>query len=115
MSLCTRCLEREATPIGDLCRSCRYYTRSEPKLAADDLRHGTRNGYINVGCRCGPCTLANSQAIFEWRRRTGRTKPRLARGRTHGIRSTYTKGCRCDECRRAEADYRRDYRKRSAS
>jgi len=29
----------------------------------------------------------------------------------HGTRSRYRKGCRCDACRRAEATYRRNYRK----
>lgn len=28
----------------------------------------------------------------------------------HGTRSRYRKGCRCDECRRAETAYRRRYR-----
>jgi hypothetical protein len=27
MSVCVRCAERDSTPIGDLCRACRYYTR----------------------------------------------------------------------------------------
>ena len=33
-------------------------------------------------------------------------------GRTHGIRSTYVHGCRCDACREAEREYRRTYRAR---
>ncbi len=31
----------------------------------------------------------------------------------HGMRSTYAAGCRCDGCRRAEREYRRDLRKRA--
>lgn len=30
----------------------------------------------------------------------------------HGTRSRYTAGCRCMECRRAEADYARDYKRK---
>ena len=36
-------------------------------------------------------------------------------GRTHGRRSTYVHGCRCDACREAERVYRRDYRARQAA
>lgn len=28
----------------------------------------------------------------------------------HGTRARYRKGCRCDECRAAERDYRAEYR-----
>ena len=31
---------------------------------------------------------------------------------THGVRSTYNAGCRCDPCRRAEREYRRALRHR---
>lgn len=30
------------------------------RLDADDPRHGTVNGYSNLGCRCPPCNDANS-------------------------------------------------------
>lgn len=29
----------------------------------------------------------------------------------HGTRSSYTRGCRCDDCRKAEASYQRGRRK----
>jgi len=32
---------------------------------------------------------------------------------THGLRSTYKAGCRCDACRRAEREYRAGLRNRS--
>lgn len=32
------------------------------------------------------------------------------RPQQHGTRSRYRKGCRCDDCRRAETNYRRRYR-----
>lgn len=36
--------------------------------------------------------------------RNGRT-PIIVAHRTHGLRSTYVDGCRCDACTDAEADY----------
>lgn len=41
--------------------------------------------------------------------------PRFVRrtpGRTHGLRSTYTHGCHCPECREAERLYRAERRRR---
>src|SRR5690349_22534324 len=32
---------------------------------------------------------------------------------THGIYNTYNRGCRCDDCRRAYAAFRRESRKRA--
>ncbi len=29
-------------------------------LAPDDPRHGSANGYGNLGCRCKPCCAANT-------------------------------------------------------
>jgi hypothetical protein len=43
-----------------------------------------------------------------------RIDSRVVPGRTHGLRSTYVDGCRCDECRKAERDYRRALRKRKS-
>jgi len=43
--------------------------KSKKKLAADDPRHGTRNAYHYYGCRCVPCTAANSVASTAARRR----------------------------------------------
>ena len=31
---------------------------SAARLAPDDPRHGSLNGYTNLRCRCGPCTNA---------------------------------------------------------
>lgn len=42
-------------------------------LADDDPRHGTRNGYQNHGCRCGPCRRAATAARLAYaaRKRQG--------------------------------------------
>lgn len=40
-------------------------------LTADDPRHGTANGYSNLGCRCVPCGRA-SRVV--WRERIARAR-----------------------------------------
>lgn len=44
---------------------------SPNRLAPHDPRHGTPNGYGNLGCRCGACRAANTAHIAERRRRPG--------------------------------------------
>lgn len=34
---------------------------SHCRLVVGDVRHGSYNGYTNLGCRCGPCREANRQ------------------------------------------------------
>lgn len=36
-------------------------------LAADDPRHGTWNGYNNLGCRCAHCAEAKRVYLLCWR------------------------------------------------
>jgi hypothetical protein len=36
-------------------------------MKPDDPRHGTANGYDNLGCRCPPCTSAWADYIHERR------------------------------------------------
>ena len=36
-------------------------------MAPDDIRHGTLNGYRNLGCRCQPCRDANTAAMRVYR------------------------------------------------
>lgn len=82
-------------------------------LADDDPRHGTENGYGNLGCRCAGCRAANAA-----RRRNYLARVR-ANGRIlgkHGTEVAYDSGCRCDECRnnhnaKANARYRARRRK----
>lgn len=67
-------------------------------LAHDDSRHGTVNGYGNLGCRCDACRAAHAAAHSEYIRR------KRAEGRvvgSHGSSVAYDTGCRCDVCRQA--------------
>lgn len=70
--------------------------RAREPLSADDPRHGTPNGYGNLGCRCARCRAAhaaNHSAYMKRQREAGRVIG------SHGSSVAYDTGCRCDECR----------------
>ena len=94
-------------------------------LARNDPRHGTANGYTNLGCRCDACRDANTA----YRKATGtagykrdrcpdcgcmkyaryercQACEHARRRPPHGTESRY-RTCRCDACRKAAADARR--------
>jgi hypothetical protein len=80
------------------------------KLALDDPRHGTNNGYKNLGCRCDDCRKAGVAWHREWLHRTGRVLPwdvyvaeRRANLAPHGTETRYTgpEKCRCAQCKEA--------------
>jgi hypothetical protein len=89
-------------------------------LAPDDPRHGTTNGYNNLGCRCDACRAAKleyvrSRGYGTYRRdacacgqpkdlRAGQCRACDigARKRApHGTESRYSSGCRCADCKQA--------------
>lgn len=84
-------------------------------MSPDDPRHGTANGYNNLGCRCDRCRAAWAAYVNDRNHRTGRHVPRdvyLAemadRPIPHGTESGYRdRGCRCRWCRDASAYARR--------
>lgn len=65
-------------------------------LADDDPRHGTPNGYGNLGCRCERCRTANAAVRRAYLARV-RAEGRIL-GK-HGSEVAYDSGCRCDKCR----------------
>ncbi len=80
--------------------------------------HGTANRYRNHGCRCERCRKAWSVYFTARRQACGHVRPRsiyLAEIKAradllHGRESSYNRGCRCDACRDAAADARRQRR-----
>lgn len=90
-------------------------------LAPNDPRHGTKNGYGNIGCRCALCREANRISLEAWRRRNG-VRPirevldeRIAEADArdnHGTETRYKHGCRCETCRLAQNAVRSVRRKR---
>lgn len=84
----------------------RYTTTGRP------VTHGTRGAYTNWGCRCKPCTEANTSICTEAKksRTAGQAIPGFIK---HGTFSTYSNwGCRCEGCRAAAARWRRERRAR---
>lgn len=76
----------------------------------DDPRHGTANGYSNLGCRCDKCRAAGTSRLQA--QRAARARRGLPEGDLrHGKPTTYTNwGCRCQACKKAWAEYRRAYK-----
>lgn len=67
-------------------------------MADDDPRHGTTNGYGNIGCRCDPCRAAHAAHHAAYMRRKREAGEVIG---THGSSVAYDSGCRCDTCRLA--------------
>jgi hypothetical protein len=84
-------------------QSIQRYSPAIMALDPGDTRHGTRNGYNNLGCRCDACKSA--EAEYQTTRRTNRTALNRA-GQVrlrHARVSTYNNyGCRCELCKRAK-------------
>jgi len=79
------------------------------KLAEADPRHGTVNGYRNLGCRCPACRQAstrNHRLYIAKVRSEGRVLSE------HGTETAYSSGCRCDVCREAHNKRSREYKRR---
>lgn len=72
--------------------------RREQRLADDDPRHGTPNGYGNLGCRCDECRAAHAANHAAYMRRKREAGEVVG---SHGSSVAYDSGCRCDTCRLA--------------
>jgi hypothetical protein len=83
--------------------------RNRSKLAPDDPRHGTANGYANLNCRCDRCKEANRITHAAYMQRV-RADGRIV-GK-HGTDLAYDSGCRCDECREHHNKKSREYKRR---
>lgn len=71
-------------------------------IGPDDPRHGTVNGYGNLGCRCRPCTVAASRERYLWRKAQAENLAGNPDDPRHGTPSGYNNyRCRCDRCREA--------------
>lgn len=77
------------------------------RLALDPtiVQHGTISTYRNWGCRCKPCSHANTLAIAAARKVYRERLQADFYVVTHGLNSTYVNwGCRCRPCTDAHAD-----------
>lgn len=65
-------------------------------MEKEDHRHGTTNGYQNLGCRCELCKHANSVQMRKQRaRRFASPTPAHVHGSVNGYGNW---GCRCERC-----------------
>jgi hypothetical protein len=79
-------------------RPSRRKRGSEPGtiLEVPGIKHGTFGAYFYKGCRCQECRS------YQRKRNAANRRERLASGRlSHGTRSAYDCGCRCDPCKGA--------------
>lgn len=65
------------------------------------MTHGTVYAY-RTGCRCADCTTANYRAQKRWRTSAaGKPVPDGVHGTINGYK---VYGCRCEACKKAQAD-----------
>jgi hypothetical protein len=90
--------------------------RPRAELQPDDPRHGTVNGYGNLGCRCDACRTAHREHSVMYMRRMRQSGHLLAKPSVqHGTNYCYNVGCRCDKCRAAKAETSRRSKARKRS
>lgn len=82
--------------------------RRRKPMGADDPRHGTTNGYGNLGCRCDACKEANRVGHAKYMAQARAHRRELGE---HGSSLRYDTGCRCDECREAHNAKSREYKR----
>ena len=86
--------------------------RQQNELAPDDPRHGTTNGYGNLGCRCEACREAHRQNHNRYMKKVRESGQLLGDAAKHGTSYRYDVGCRCDECREAHNEKSRQTKAR---
>jgi hypothetical protein len=69
-----------------------------------DPRHGTVGGYTYWGCRCTPCCTAIKESVAK-----RKAKKRAAMSESdHGHWGYRNAGCRCDVCKKGNADVNKE-------
>ena len=82
-------------------------------ITVNDPRHGTYNAYINLACRCRPCTDAHT--VYLARQRAARP-PLEPDDPRHGTNSSYTNWrCRCGPCTEATRTVQARHRRKAAA
>ena len=88
--------------------------KNQPPLELPpSVSHGSLEGWL-AGCRCIECFKAKQRAYMR-QRRDSKLPPEAPKAEPHeayehGTRSRYVHdGCRCRACRKANADYQRQY------
>lgn len=85
---------------------------NQERLKPGDPRHGTSNGYGNLGCRCDECREANRQNHARYMATVRKTGQLTGKEVVHGTPYRYDVGCRCNKCREAHNLKSRETKKR---
>ena len=101
-----------------LCTDC-HKTKTREDIAeihTKPPKHGTMYAWMKRGCRCDLC-LESQRNWYDKRNSDRRVKNKPPRGiynrsAEHGTRLLYHRGCMCDNCRSANAQYARELRKK---
>jgi hypothetical protein len=96
-----------------LCKSChkeKSAQESRVRMLAKGFTHGTTYGWMKTKCKCDLCLA--KKAAFNEARNAARRIPE-GRGKRgpynlpveHGTKRMYSRGCKCDPCKAANAAY----------
>ena len=102
-----------------LCRPC-HEAKTAAEHRAAGFTHGSIYGFMKVRCDCDECTSAKRAWNDERnarRRGTSGEARRLPYGRpaSHGEILMYRRGCKCVECKAANAAYARELKARKTA
>lgn len=91
---------------------CRTHHHEKTAKENSGFTHGTTYAWMTLRCRCDECQVTKrawQDARNERRRNLSGAKPRKRYGRPaeHGEILSYRRGCRCTDCRAANAAYAR--------
>lgn len=73
--------------------------------------HGTYTRYKYHHCPCKRCKAAVAKYVADYRAKNKKSKD--LSNLTHGLRSSYNNGCRCDLCAEANREYSRNWKRES--
>ena len=73
-----------------------------------DWVHGTRHCYRYMGCRCEECIVGSRDELRSQRQARAEVLVGTP-GDHHGKTSTYSLGCRCEDCKAAISAYHKSY------
>jgi len=114
VTLSNEAVRAELAKCQILCR-----THHEEKTARENtgITHGTPTGWMRSRCKCDECSAArrawNEARNAERRAQSGgRGRGAYGRPAEHGEILSYRRGCKCTECRSANASYARSLRDR---
>jgi hypothetical protein len=66
--------------------------------------HGIKSTY-NTGCRCDPCTDANTAYSRKQQQKRAEAVAANASNVPHGMSGYFNWGCRCDRCKQASREH----------